>query len=372
MLLATTHLAALVLAPLPLATAPPPVVNTAGGNCTLPPAPQSGKPPSPEWQYAAGCAAGQILQAGMSCKVQCPAGFQQFAGGDDTIVCKCVPGSPCAVSIPTPSLCTLCTKGKYNPTPGATTCVDCPENSGTAGKTPAGALGDCLCDAGWSGVAGSGCTACAANSYKATQSAMTCLPCPAQSETDVTAGPATSLSMCKCAAGYSGTLSTLSDKCLPCDENTFNSKLGQPTCHQCPANSNTATVGAVSRETCQCAQGYTGTVSATRSGTECVACVAGKFKSQLGSAACTTCPADTHTETSDATSEVDCVPDMTSAETIAISAVVSLTMIAMYSFYTMYHKVSQPFPRRADSGSNAGESCRNPPIFIQPVNASIP
>eukprot|EP00961_Rhodomonas_salina_P223112 3017148-Rhodomonas_salina.1 len=60
-------------------------------------------------------------------------------------------------------------------------------------------IGDCLCNAGYTGMDGGPCTACPANMYKSSNGSGGCLVCPAHSH----ATPGSSdKSKCVCNTGY--------------------------------------------------------------------------------------------------------------------------------------------------------------------------
>lgn len=92
--------------------------------------------------------------------------------------------------------CVSCPVGQWSPE-GSPNCNLCPANSRAAAGS--GSRTNCICDAGYTGLAGSTCVPCAAGTYKAATGSALCSACPALTSTS---GAAVSLSDCWCVTGY--------------------------------------------------------------------------------------------------------------------------------------------------------------------------
>ena len=148
----------------------------------------------------------------------------------------------------------------------------------------------CICNAGYSGPADGPCGTCAVGKYKNTTSKEACTSCPVGTFADVHG----------------------SKVCSACPENTFSDAPGAVTCSACPTLTQSA-VGSSSVSACKCVAGYTGAGGLE----QCTPCVAGTFKTDTGSDACSACPARTFSGALGATSSAtcrSCHPNATSAE----------------------------------------------------------
>ena len=92
--------------------------------------------------------------------------------------------------------CVSCPAGQWSPE-GSPNCNLCPVNSRAAAGS--GLRTNCICDAGYTGPAGSTCVPCVAGTYKAATGSALCETCPALTSTS---GAAVSLSDCWCVTGY--------------------------------------------------------------------------------------------------------------------------------------------------------------------------
>ena len=147
----------------------------------------------------------------------------------------------------------------------------------------------CICNAGYSGPADGPCGTCAVGKYKNTTSKEACTSCPVGTFADVHG----------------------SKVCSACPENTFSDAPGAVTCSACP-NLTQSVVGSSSVSACRCVAGYTGAGGLE----QCTPCVAGTFKANSGSGACSACPARTFSIALGATSIAtcrSCHPNATSA-----------------------------------------------------------
>lgn len=146
-------------------------------------------------------------------------------------------------------VCDECQLGKYSP--DGLACLECPGNS-TNSVTQSTTINDCVCDAGFTGLAGA-CVHCAAGKYKISLGDALCTDCPAGFQSDA--------SFTACVACVAGTYE-LSGACT-----------------DCPALSTSESQAT----TCLCNEGYTGSPEA------CTQCALGTYKNTLGSQACTPC-----------------------------------------------------------------------------------
>ena len=216
-----------------------------------------------------------------------------------------------------PETCQACPVGQWS-SEGSANCNLCPLYSSTLGTS--GSIFDCVCDAGYTGPAGSTCTPCSAGKYKtatgsaactncgsgtysstiAATAAAACLACPAD-----TISPATSTSSAACIspacnAGYTGPdgiCSTCaagtykvgigSASCTPCVTGKYSitpAATAETVCLSCPVNSNSPSQSSVVT-VCKCNVGYSGP-----DGDVCAPCAPGTYKDTIGPATCTSCP----------------------------------------------------------------------------------
>lgn len=168
-------------------------------------------------------------------------------------------------------------------------CNSCPSNSQySLGGT---SVSTCRCLAGYAGSYDSvsdtlTCTACENGKYKASVNNNLCTSCPAGN------------------IGIEGTATRdeLSTSCVPCPTNEYRSSLTE--CTACPANS-VSPAGSDDLSACVCAAGY------ELDGSNCVPCADGFVKALVGNHACTACAAGKYTV---AETCVDCPAFATSPE----------------------------------------------------------
>eukprot|EP00961_Rhodomonas_salina_P105007 1414263-Rhodomonas_salina.2 len=116
-----------------------------------------------------------------------------------------VPRAPTRITSTCEVLCTVTPRKRRLtlgvPPQGAMSCITCPDVNHTSG---AGSqkVTDCVCSPGFSGVPGINCSACPADTFKATLGNEPCVPCPGSFSIS---DPGTaSLLNCTCAPGYAG------------------------------------------------------------------------------------------------------------------------------------------------------------------------
>jgi hypothetical protein len=163
--------------------------------------------------------------------VPCQANAVSASGSASQAFCYCKSGYAHAVGMST--VCRQCDQGTYNSQLGRTACSNCsvglysvnygaigsetclpcpigqwsPEGSPNCNLCPAnsraaagsGLLTSCVCDAGYTGAAGSTCASCLAGTYKAATGSASCTACPTLTSTS---GSAVTLSDCWCVTGY--------------------------------------------------------------------------------------------------------------------------------------------------------------------------
>ena len=192
-------------------------------------------------------------------------------------------------------------------------------------------IGQCLCDAGWTGNASDGCNPCVEGTYKSVSGSDVCAQCdvgtflPRQGSTSqrqcLTCHPFSSStqgsqnqSACLCNKGYTAlgfdnaTYHETYDasaahvfSCHPCPADHYKDSIGQDKCTRClPASSSEP--GSTDVTMCQCSKGYT-----SIPGQLCEACAGGHFKASRGFGLCTVCKAGTYSSTIAAVSEATCI-----------------------------------------------------------------
>ena len=234
-----------------------------------------------------------------------------------------------------PETCQACPTGQWSPE-GSANCNLCPLYSKTLGTS--GSVSDCVCDAGYTGKAGSTCTPCSVGKYKdvtgsaactdcgsgtysttnAVTSAAGCLTCPTNSGASCTGCSAAA--GCTCNIGYTGPDGGV---CSACAAGTYKDITGSVACTDCGAGTYSTTKAAAVATAClacpvgtnspavstssaacinsACNAGYTGTDGI------CSTCIAGTYKVGMGSAACTSCVTGTYSTTPAATAETACL-----------------------------------------------------------------
>ena len=322
------------------------------------------------------------LSGSASC-IACPLSSNTTGVGKTSITdCKCDQGTFVYTTTGSEWVCNQCGPGKFSDKPhsdicdsceqnyyqdiyGATTagaCQSCPANSNSAIST--GSHTECLCNMGYSGVAGETCIACESGKYSdsQTQNNAFCDVCGAGKITTSTA-TTTSSGCILCGTGKYA--SQNQDECIDCPADTYCSNgikilctnfcantlnpvlrssssnacvcvagtfLSNTVCSTCTASfycggtANARTPCPINSQSiasstvitaCKCKPGYHG-----EDGTVCSACVAGTYKILEGNIACTACGAGLFSENTARTIAnacQQCQPGTASNITIAAS-----------------------------------------------------
>jgi hypothetical protein len=161
----------------------------------------------------------------------------------------------------------LCAWATYQPSVGASSCLLCP-NQSTTSSAGATSISACVCSIGMfmrstPGTAGVGNT--------------------------------TELQCARCPAGFS---CSGNNTAISCPLNTFQDLIGQSSCKQCPANSETTNVNATSINNCTCSSGFylsQGLCIPCEAGFICTnntrrQCPVGTFQPKDSSVSCRSCP----------------------------------------------------------------------------------
>jgi len=203
----------------------------------------------------------------------CVPGFVKDDIGDHTCT-VCNAGS---FSLGAAALCTLCPPGQFQHSTGASECHNC-----VSGSSSLYGYAGCECNAGFEPV----CDDCQVflddTNPPLLSPDASCSPCRVGYYKDIVYNRACDV----CPAGKY-TLAPGNDNsanCITCDGFTEDVAEGR-VCSSCPDNSQ-ALPGSTSITSCKCNAGFTGPNGGT-----CSACAPGTFKSSLGSALCQNCPA---------------------------------------------------------------------------------
>ena len=266
----------------------------------------------------------------------------------------CNPGTYKSVSGSKP--CTMCGRGKFLPffaSTQQTACEGCPMNSDSSNGSMS--INDCLCNAGFTGVAGN-CSACPAGTFKSVNGSAACNLCGSGKYSNKVASTkdlclscqqyslsppgSPDVSYCSCNAGFFGPNGN--PPCTLCAAGKYQDQNGSSACKACPGNS-TSSLGSKNSADCECVAGfydinstgavhckpcpvnhtsvrgsnnfsacvcnvgYTGqgggTCTACRAGTykdiagtaPCIDCLTEFYQSQAGQSSCTKCPSEMHT-----------------------------------------------------------------------------
>jgi len=232
------------------------------------------------------CTDGKVHGVDNNC--YCPIGHQALGSG-----CE-----PCPVgswkNVVNQAACQTCIGGKTTSGTGSTASTDCN-----------------ICKAGYGGDAPTtGCTACVADTYKATDGNGACTACPAGSGTSGVA-PTTCN---KCKAGYGGT----APACQPCGYAKYSyGGTGTVLCTNCPSPFSTLGEQTPSYQCYSCQPGY-GPYSAGCPGCAvgkskyfhdpgvCTDCGVGFYQPSTGQSVCIDCHFTRSTSTQGSTSESQC------------------------------------------------------------------
>ena len=218
----------------------------------------------------------------------CPEGSSHALTGSDSINdCTCHVGY---TRLNSGQACEQCVAGTYKDVEGDSACSICPSDSSSA--IASDAVGDCHCNAGYTGPNGGTCEACAANTFKASSGPSTCTSCPSNT---VSVSGSDDVSDCKCDVGYTGPDGSA---CTACLEGKYKDKNGTAGCSDCTDYASSPS-GSDNIDDCTCNPGYNFDSSkncvldcaagTTGSSGSCVNCAAGTFKSTTGSGVCTQC-----------------------------------------------------------------------------------
>lgn len=181
-------------------------------------------------------------------------------------------------------------------------CAHCPTDSWSVEAS--GFITDCTCNAGYVGLAGGPCTACAAGTYQMITdhlevgqiSARTCKECPENSNSAQASGAITD---CACNVGYFWMFEQdrAAGACSACFWDEYKDyvsiDMNNQGCISCPPFSKSDR-GSISESDCKCDIAYE--LNDHRSGKDdmCKPCAAGTFKDAVGDK-CTPCPEHTYT-----------------------------------------------------------------------------
>lgn len=165
--------------------------------------------------------------------------------------------------------CRNCSASTFQPLSAQTACLPCQDNSvSDEGQSL------CLCNAGyeWQQVSDTlyTCSACLKGEYKSSISNADCVPCLSVFVTTNVA-------------------STNHTDCTPCYGYITTQADGRY-CNSCPSNSQYS-LGGTSVSTCRCLAGYAGSYDSASDSLTCTACENGKYKSSVNNNLCTSCPA---------------------------------------------------------------------------------
>ncbi|KAL5253738.1 hypothetical protein ACHWQZ_G013495 [Mnemiopsis leidyi] len=211
------------------------------------------------------------------------------------------------------AVCKQCPVGTYSKSAGAETCTPCPQ--GTYSDS-VGASSCTACSAGHvSDEGAASCTACPAGHYHSNN---TCVQCP---ENTFSAGGVDSCTPCPAdqiaAPG--------SDKCIDCGKGSYINPAGN--CEQCPPGFFSDTIGASSCTPCQ--EGYysdlmgstsckmcgVGHFSNSSDATACTMCHPGSYNDKTGARECTLCPQGKYSASAGSVVCFDCMPGTFSNDT---------------------------------------------------------
>jgi len=143
------------------------------------------------------CAPGSYAaEIGASACMQCPAGAQSSVGSALLADCVCKPG----YSGPDGGPCRACEQGKYKEEAGSGQCLDCPAHTISSEASTLRSL--CLCQPGFTyNPSSQECEACEAGTWKAANGSAACSLCPLNTNSPQAAP---SISACVCNLGYTG------------------------------------------------------------------------------------------------------------------------------------------------------------------------
>jgi hypothetical protein len=220
-------------------------------------------------------------------------------GTDDDVCLSCQPNSYCDMD------------GAY----------PCPLHSNSSAFSKV--ITDCICQAGYTGMNGTECTACAPGTYKdvvgdglcelcsggkysGVAGSSGCESCPANTSM-LQESPGQTHGDCVCDAGY---VQTNSSGCQACAAGTYKTMRGDLPCYACGPGKFSSTLAATSEDTCLscplnafsisassalddciCPAGFEGAL-----GVDCTKCTPGTYKEDVGLGDCSMCPPGTYSQ----------------------------------------------------------------------------
>ncbi|XP_053383713.1 signal peptide, CUB and EGF-like domain-containing protein 1 [Mercenaria mercenaria] len=244
----------------------------------------------------------------MKC-TQCPTGSTTNGTGQTACdLLNCVPGK-----YKLGSKCEVCPVGTYKSDPGNQECTDCADKTTTGDVTGAISSTQCdtvICDPGSYRQKDQKllCTPCEIGKYQPSSGETSCLDCP---NDEITLGTGkSSMDACvpECEAGQEYNSTT--KQCFLCPTGTFKVSVGNTdSCQMCPKDKTTAGPGGKAEAECsqnKCPPGKYFKVSADKI-VECFDCEIGTYSDREMQASCTDCPNQGTTQRNGTDSEEMCI-----------------------------------------------------------------
>lgn len=182
----------------------------------------------------------------------------------------------------------------------------------------------CVCVPGFK-ISSAQCAACEVGKYNHLFNQSSCFECPAFSYSSTI--QSTSITFCKCNAGYSG---DNGGQCVACEAGFYKSVSGNASCVGCPSNTYAANQGSVvcsnctlhstsvessqASEACECNAGYEANFLAANTPHSCEPCSIGFFKSEIGNHGCEQCAVGKFSNTTQSLSCLNCKAHETSTQ----------------------------------------------------------
>ncbi|KAJ1465571.1 hypothetical protein T484DRAFT_1647989, partial [Baffinella frigidus] len=199
---------------------------------------------------------------------QCSANSASPAGSGAITDCTCNTGYTGADG----GSCSVCLAGTYKTGTGSAACTSCGVNTYSTAVDGTVCKG---CPVGTYKVnTGTGeCTECSANTFSATVGASlenTCIGCPTGSSSVARSGVRTN---CVCDAGYTGAAGT---DCSPCDQGTWKGSTGSGACTLCVQGTYSSHYAAVDVDTCTSCLEFSSSNAGSKSMASCK-CMGGYY-----------------------------------------------------------------------------------------------